>query len=111
MPLCHNIIEAMSVGAIPILQHPELFYPKLEHGVNCIFFEDEKDLIFQIKEVLIMDSSIINNMIENVIEYYKTNLTPKAVVKKNQTSSSKLNRAYIVSEGNRFLKLEKRLCR
>ena len=38
MPICHNIIEAMVVGCIPILAYPQHFHPALEHGKNCLVY-------------------------------------------------------------------------
>lgn len=43
-PMCHNIIEAMAVGTIPITSYPEWFQPALVHGENCIVFTDGADL-------------------------------------------------------------------
>ena len=43
MPMCHNIIESMAVGVIPITNYPEWFDPDLEHMKNCIVFDDQKD--------------------------------------------------------------------
>lgn len=80
-PMCHNVIEAMSVGAIPILEHPEFFNPPLEHGVNSIVFSGEQDLVFKTKELLTLEYELIKKMRKNVLDYYNNFLAPEAVVK------------------------------
>ncbi len=109
MPLCHNTIEAMSVGAIPILQHPELFYPQLEHGVNCLVFQDKEDVIIKVKEALFMDRQTVECMRNNVIDYYHKNLVPKALVNKIEARLKNLNRVYINNGHNSVKSLEARL--
>lgn len=41
MPLCHNIIEALSTGSIPIIHktYANLMVPKLKHMGNAIIYE------------------------------------------------------------------------
>lgn len=80
MPLCFNIIEAMSVGTIPILQHPEHLYPPLAHMENAIVFMDEKDLIEKIKLVLLMPEEEIAVLRNNVAAYYDQYLAPEAII-------------------------------
>ncbi len=76
MPMCHNIIEAMSVGAIPVTNYPEWFHPKLEHLKNCIAFSDKADLVEKVKLVLDMDREQIRSLRQNVIRYYQEFLKP-----------------------------------
>ena len=45
MPMCHNLVEAMAVGAIPITNYPEWFDPDLRHMETCIVFDSKEDLI------------------------------------------------------------------
>lgn len=71
IPQSHNAIEAMAVGAIPILQYAEYFHPALAHGVNCIAFSGEADLVEKIWEVMRMDASAVARMRLNVIAYYE----------------------------------------
>lgn len=76
MPFSHNIVEAMHVGAIPILEFPYLFRPPLEDGVHCLCFgkgkrtlEDAIDLAIQ------MDAQQIHTMRENVLRYKDMHLS------------------------------------
>lgn len=76
MPLCHNAIEAMAVGTIPIINYTEWFVPPLEHMKNCIRFSNEEDLVEQVKDVITMEQTKIDELRENVIEYYENHLSP-----------------------------------
>lgn len=77
-PLCHNLIEAMSVGVIPILEHPEFMNPPLEDGINALVFNGETELINKIKEAINMPGSKIKYIQKCVISYYESNLSDKA---------------------------------
>lgn len=75
IPLCHNAIESMAVGTIPITNYPDWFFPSLEHLKNCIKFDTKEDLIEAIKLVLSMEQSQIEQLRKNVIEYYEKYLS------------------------------------
>ena len=81
MPMCHNTVEAMAVGTVPIINYPEWFRPSLRHMETCIAFNDESDLIAKINDVLGMDSEAIARMRRNVIDYYERHLDPTVFVK------------------------------
>ena len=36
LPMCHNAIEALAVGTIPIISYPDWFFPPLEHRKNAV---------------------------------------------------------------------------
>lgn len=76
MPMCHNVIEAMTVGSIPIINYPEWFNPTLRHMENCIVFNDKEDLIKQVEGVLELEQQKISEMRLNVIDYYENHLSP-----------------------------------
>jgi hypothetical protein len=80
MPLCHNIIEAMSAGSIPILQYKEYMHPNLMHEVNCLAFKDENDLENILHLAIQMSSDKVNQMRENVISYYNQYLKVESVI-------------------------------
>lgn len=86
MPMCHNVIEAMAVGAIPIINYPEWFSPGLKHLHNCIVFDDKEDLVKIIQDVLSMDQEHISNMRKNVIEYYENHLIPAKFISRIESS-------------------------
>lgn len=76
MPMCHNIIEAMAVGTIPITNYPEWLDPPLQPGINCLAFDTEDDLISVIHQALAMRSEEITAMRERVVDYYERHLRP-----------------------------------
>jgi hypothetical protein len=74
MPLCHNAIEAMAVGTIPLINYPHWFSPNLKDLENCIYFADEVDLINKIKLIWSMPSDQVLALRKNVITYYENYL-------------------------------------
>lgn len=83
MPLCHNIIEAMAAGTVPLLQkeYAEVMYPALEHGKNAFIFENELDLGDFLENKLFTVSDVdFKIMSDNVFQYYKDFLSPESVV-------------------------------
>ena len=81
-PWCHNSVEAMSVGAIPILQYSNLFYPHLEHKKNCLTYTNFKELEEAIELAYAMKEDEIAVMRQNVIDYFEAYLSPDALAKK-----------------------------
>lgn len=79
-PWCHNSIEAMAVGTIPILQYNNLFVPGLVHLENCLCFQNTKELEDAINLALALGDDEIQRMRANVISYYDSHLSPDAVV-------------------------------
>ncbi|GMQ86845.1 MAG: hypothetical protein BMS9Abin08_0043 [Gammaproteobacteria bacterium] len=77
MPMCHNVIEAMAVGSIPILNYPEWFNPTLSHMENCIIFDNREDLVTKIDHVLDMQPHEVAALRKRVIAYYEEHLGPR----------------------------------
>ena len=77
MPLCHNAIEAMAVGTIPILNYREWFRPWLEDGRTCVAFADEEELVERLREVRALPPARIAAMRRWVAEYYDAYLAPE----------------------------------
>lgn len=71
MPLCHNIIEALSVGTVPILNYKNWMNPSLEDGVNCLVYDDENSMDAVIKLALSLDEVAYEKMRQNCLEYYE----------------------------------------
>jgi hypothetical protein len=89
MPMCHNVIEAMSVGTIPVINYPEWLNPGLTDMVNCVAFDDKADLIRKIDHVLNLEKEQVAEMKTRVIEYYRNNLDPAGFVKKLAMNTDK----------------------
>lgn len=104
MPSSHNSIEAMAVGTIPLINYPEWFYPRLEHMKNCIEFSNEKDLISQVKHISNMKQTQIEQMRNNVIEYYEKYLLPQSFQQKILDDSTDRTTLFINVERLRYLR-------
>lgn len=92
MPLCHNFVEAMSVGTIPVIQrqYAEVIYPNLKNGENAILFEDQEELERLLNNDLFSISKVhLKSLSENAKKYYQEFLTPTYVVKKINESVGK----------------------
>lgn len=80
MPMCHNAVEAMAVGTIPIINYPEWFRPSLQHMETCLAFDDESDLLKVIDLALRLSVDEIARMRKNVIDFYNRHLDPVGFV-------------------------------
>lgn len=71
MPMCHNILEAMSVGVIPILNYPHWLNPSLEDEINCLVYHDLSDIETVINKALSLSVERKKDMAKKVSTYYK----------------------------------------
>lgn len=71
MPMCHNVIEAMSVGVIPILNYADWLNPSLTDGKNCLVYGAKKEIHTAINHALQMSLSEIEAMRGNVLDYFQ----------------------------------------
>lgn len=81
-PMSHNIIEAMAVGSIPITQYPEMFFPPLEDGKNCLTFSNETELQRAIINAMDMSEPAIRTMAQAATDYYDNYLAPTASIQR-----------------------------
>lgn len=79
-PMSHNIIEAMAVGSVPITQYPELFFPALEDGVNCLVFRGADDLPGVVQRAMDMSIDEVQTLSNAAARYYDEHLSPAATV-------------------------------
>jgi hypothetical protein len=78
MPLSHSVIEAMSRGAIPILNGNEWIEPRLTDGVNCLAFKTPDEVGRAIQRALNASVQEVRRMRAEVVEYYRRHLEPGA---------------------------------
>lgn len=88
MPMSHNIIEAMSVGTIPITNYAKWFNPPLKNGIHCITFQTVEEEKLAIETAKKMSSEKREEMRQNVINYYETYLNPFSWYKRNVLDST-----------------------
>ncbi|WP_312075179.1 hypothetical protein [Chryseobacterium sp.] len=109
MPLCHNVVEAMSVGTIPIIEkeYAEVMYPNLEHLKNAIIFNDLKELEELLQNIIFkISQEEISEMRENSLIYYKEFLTPEGMIKNLNKNISEGRKIYLQAE-HRSVKFKK----
>ncbi|MGE0451434.1 MAG: glycosyltransferase [Vicinamibacterales bacterium] len=82
MPMCHNAIEAMAVGTIPIVAHTDWFHPPLVHGRDCLSPNGPEGMRDVLHEATAMSGSRLDQMKQNVIDYYERHLSPSAFVQR-----------------------------
>jgi hypothetical protein len=82
MPQAHNVYEALSAGAIPIIhrQYAQMFDPELEDNKTAIIYED--NFTERIRQALGISPEQIQFMLTQVDRYYNKHLTPKAIIKR-----------------------------
>src|SRR5262249_44282147 len=74
MLMCHNAVEAISAGCIPILSYENWFCPNFENGLNCLAYRDIPGLHEALRTALRMDSTQVDEMRSNLKEYYERHL-------------------------------------
>lgn len=89
-PMCHNAVEAMSVGTIPIISYQDWFYPALEHMKNAIVYSGKEDLVSKVKQVLAMSEEQVRHMSKNVMDYYDEFLTPADFQKRFENNKDRI---------------------
>ncbi|MCP2029160.1 hypothetical protein L1276_004344 [Flavobacterium sp. HSC-32F16] len=70
MPMCHNVLEAMSVGVIPILNYPHWLNPSLQDDFNCLVYQSISDIKLIVDKALSLSQELKNEMAKNVLDYY-----------------------------------------
>jgi hypothetical protein len=81
-PMSHNLVESLSVGTIPITEYPELFFPALEDGVNCLAYHGADGLRAAVDRALAMSQQEVSHLAAGAAEYYDRHIEPNAVVEK-----------------------------
>ncbi len=82
MPHSHNMIEAMSVGAIPITNYHAYMRPPLIPEVNCLAFSTVDELEKIVERSLRMPATEIGRLREGVLSYYERYLEPASFATK-----------------------------
>lgn len=71
MPLCHNILEAMSVGTVPITNYPHWLNPSLQDGVHCLCYSTRAELVSAVRRAIAMDDEEYQTLQESVTAYFR----------------------------------------
>ena len=81
MPICHHIMEAIKFGTIPITSYADLLNPKLDNNL-CLNFQSFADLYSVIEKAILMKHDEKEVKKNNLINFYKKNLSPESFYKK-----------------------------
>ena len=81
-PICHNAIEAMCVGTIPIIEYDDRFWPNLTDGVNAICFRGKAGLIDAVHRAISMTDDQAATMRDNVLQHYQEHLRGEEFLRK-----------------------------
>ncbi|MEO1526096.1 MAG: hypothetical protein AAFX06_11715 [Planctomycetota bacterium] len=73
-PVCHHLIEAMSVGTVPILEYSSRMTPHLVDGQNAICFEGRSGLADAIRRIDAMSARTLRNLSDAAADYYDRHL-------------------------------------
>jgi glycosyltransferase involved in cell wall biosynthesis len=82
MPHSHNLIEAMSVGTIPITNYYSYMRPSLTPNGNCLAFSTLEELERIINCALCMSGAEVKRLRDGAISYYEEYLDPESFGKK-----------------------------
>tara|TARA_B100000378_G_C17944138_1_gene377777 strand:- start:155 stop:850 length:696 start_codon:yes stop_codon:yes gene_type:complete len=98
IPQSHNLIEAMSVGCIPIIHktYADLMFPTLKHLETALVYDSMGELDELIIKSINLREDQIKSLEYNVQEYYSKHLSPAAVVKKIEEND--FSKIYIQAE-------------
>lgn len=98
MPLCHNIIEAMAVGTIPILQqgYAKAMRPALIEGETCFTFKDLEDLPKKVDYLFSLPFYEILKIRKRVLKEYSKYFSPKAIV--SELEKRKYSKLFLMAE-------------
>jgi glycosyltransferase involved in cell wall biosynthesis len=98
MPHSHNLVEAMSVGTIPITNYNDYIAPALVNNVNSLQFHDAESLSEAIDTALNMPAHHVREMREQALLYYDEVLSHLAVGTKIRQSLLTLDKIIANSE-------------
>lgn len=95
MPLCHNLIESLAAGSIPILQYPQYLSPPLTDGIDCLVYNCESSLVEALRTALNMPDEKIQIMRLAAQAYYREYLQPGCFAKQLIASDSQHSKVYL----------------
>ena len=99
-PMCHNTVEALAVGTVPLIEYPRYFHPPLEHGENCLEFDGEEGLLTSVEKLLRLDPSLLRSIGRKATQYYDEQLAPNALTKQIEEWPSNICRLKVLAHQN-----------
>lgn len=72
MPMCHNVVEAMSVGVVPIINYQNWLNPSLVNEKNALVYQSKESIFKVIDKALQMNDSEYRELQKNAIDFYES---------------------------------------
>jgi hypothetical protein len=102
MPQAHNLMEAMSVGTIPILPYHHYLRPPLTPGVDCLAFRDADGAVSSVREALRLAPGEVEALRKGVTDYFASHIDPSAVVPRLFHQASATGRLTLLFNAEEF---------
>jgi hypothetical protein len=98
-PFCHNQIESMLAGCIPITQFCHFFIPNLTNQKNALTFTSLEELTNILTNIINGKyNTIIASMRKDIVHYYKKNFSFQSFKDKLETIKNSAN--YYIATGD-----------
>ena len=95
-PMCHNLIEAMSVGTIPLIEYGDRLRPQLIDGDNAICFRGTGGLRDAIDRIRQLTPSQLDQMSRSAADYYDKHLCGKTFLASLRDNALDLSSGQVV---------------
>ena len=79
VPHVHNLIEALAMGCVPIINYADLMTPPLRDQVNCLAFKSLEQLGMILETMPKLTPDPIETMRQEAFDYYQLYLDPASV--------------------------------
>jgi hypothetical protein len=79
VPHAHNLIEALAMGCVPIINYADLMTPPLRDQVNCLAFTTLEQLAIILETLPKLSLERIEAMRQEALDYYLLYLYPASV--------------------------------
>ena len=98
MPMCHNAVEALAVGTVPLICYPDWFEPVLQDGVNCLAFRTVSELCVVLDRAMAMTDDEVARLREGAVRFYDEHLNHAAVLPGWRSSSERMVHVKVYAE-------------
>lgn len=98
MPLCHNLVEAMAVGTVPVLSYSHWLCPPLIDGETCLTYRDIGELRSLLATIPTLPRVRIEAMRAAVTRYYDRFLSPPRIARFLASLEARSVRLYLNTE-------------
>ncbi|MEM0924422.1 MAG: hypothetical protein AAGJ83_00155 [Planctomycetota bacterium] len=86
-PLSHNVVEAMAVGTVPVIEYGPLMAPPLTDQKNCLTYQGAEGLRRTLAKIRLMDRQQIAALRTGAAKYYDQHLSASAFTRALKSGS------------------------